>query len=78
MTDPETDTYLSMTDREAAAALATILGTIMMMSDEAQAKGGATCIAGVAALHRLQTSLQKSGPRLAKIAAAVLSREATR
>lgn len=46
-----------------------ILATIMKMSDDAEALGGATCIAGIASLHRMQTSIQKNGPRLAKIVA---------
>jgi len=41
-----------------------ILGAIMEMSDHAQKLGGATTIAGVAALHKMQTSIQKNRPRV--------------
>jgi hypothetical protein len=41
-----------------------LLGAIMEMSDRAQALGGAGSIAGIAALHTLQTSLQKNRPRV--------------
>lgn len=44
-----------------------ILATIMKMSDDAQALGGATSISGIASLHKMQTSIQKNGPRLAQI-----------
>lgn len=47
--------------------LLAVLATIMQMSDHAQKLGGATSIAGVAALHKMQVSIQKNGPRLAKI-----------
>lgn len=56
-----------MTPEEANKTLLVILATIMKMSDDAQALGGATSIAGVASLHKMQTSIQKNGPRLAKI-----------
>lgn len=64
-----------MTKDEAGKAMCAILGVIMKMSDEAQALGGATTIAGVASLHKMQTSLQKNGPRMATIAAIVLDAE---
>lgn len=57
-----------MTDKEALNTALAILATIMKMSDEAQALGGATSISGVASLHKMQTSIQKSGPRLAALA----------
>lgn len=57
-----------MTDKEALGTALAILATIMKMSDEAQALGGATSIAGVASLHKMQTSIQKNGPRLATLA----------
>lgn len=57
-----------MTPEEANKTLLSILATIMKMSDDAQALGGATSIAGVASLHKMQTSIQKNGLRLAKIA----------
>lgn len=57
-----------MTDKEALNTALAILATIMKMSDEAQALGAATSISGVASLHRMQTSIQKSGPRLAALA----------
>jgi hypothetical protein len=34
------------------------------MSDEAEKIGGARSIAGVASLHKLQTSIQKNRPRI--------------
>lgn len=37
-----------------------LLDTIVAMSDEAERLGGATSIAGVASLHKLQTSIQKN------------------
>lgn len=58
-----------MTTEDALKTTLAILGTIMKMSDEAQALGGATSVAGVASLHKMQTSIQKNGPRLAKIVA---------
>ena len=57
-----------MTTSEALNTALAILATIMKMSDEAQALGGATTISGVASLHKMQTSIQKNGPRLAKLA----------
>jgi hypothetical protein len=57
-----------MTHKEALNSALAILATIMKMSDDAQALGGATSIAGVASLHKLQTSLQKNGPRMAALA----------
>jgi hypothetical protein len=41
-----------------------ILATIIEMSDHAKAMGGATSISGVAALHRMQTSIQKNRSRI--------------
>lgn len=58
-------TELSKEEAGRQALLA--LSAIMMMSDKAERLGGATSLAGVAALHAMQTSLQKNGPRLAKI-----------
>lgn len=57
-----------MTDREALNTALAVLATIMKMSDEAQALGGATSISGIASLHKMQTSIQKNGPRLATLA----------
>jgi cell division protein ZapA (FtsZ GTPase activity inhibitor) len=57
-----------MSNKEALKAALAILAAIMKMSDEAQALGGATSIAGVASLHKMQTSIQKNGPRLAALA----------
>ena len=57
-----------MTDKEALNTALAILATFMKMSDEAEALGGATSIAGVASLHKMQVSIQKNGPRLAKLA----------
>lgn len=56
-----------MTEREALNTTLSILATIMKMSDDAQALGGAGSIAGVASLHKMQTSIQKNGRRLAQI-----------
>ena len=50
-----------------------ILATFMKMSDEAEALGGAMSIAGIASLHKMQTSIQKNGPRLAALAATLYS-----
>lgn len=58
-------------DQAAKTAIA-ILGVIMKMSDEAEALGGATSIAGVASLHKMQRSIQNNGKRLAEIAASLL------
>ncbi len=57
-----------MTTEEANKTLLAILATIMKMSDEAEALGGATSLAGVASLHKMQKSIQKNGHRLAVIA----------
>lgn len=54
-------------DPKDAAVL--VLATIVEMSDHAQAQGGAGSIAGVAALHRLQTSIQKNRKRIAEMCA---------
>lgn len=43
-----------------------MLRAVYQMSDRAEALGGATTIAGVAALHKLQTSLQKNRARAAE------------
>lgn len=61
-----------MTKDEAATAAFAILGAIMKMSDEAESLGGARSIGGVAALHKLQTSLQKNGPKLSAICKAYM------
>ncbi len=62
---------MTMTKDEACRAALAILATIMKMSDEAQALGGAMSVSGIASLHKMQTSIQKNGPRLAKIAAQI-------
>ena len=41
-----------------------ILDAIVELSDRAEAVGGATSISGVAALHKLQTSIQKNKGRM--------------
>jgi len=41
-----------------------LLGAIMEMSDHAEKMGGSFSISGVAALHKMQTSLQKNRPRV--------------
>lgn len=40
------------------------LDAIIQMSDHAEEMGGATSISGVAALHKMQTSIQKNKKRL--------------
>lgn len=60
---------------EAALGLVAVLGVIMKMSDEAKALGGATSLSGVASLHKMQTSLQKNGPRMASLAAIILEKK---
>lgn len=59
------DDFSLLTHEQAGAGAFAVLGVIMKMSDDAQAAGGATCIAGVASLNRMQSSIQASGPRLA-------------
>lgn len=61
-----------MTKDEAATAAIAILSAIMKMSDRAEALGGAHSLAGIAALNTLQKSLQKNGPRMAKLAKTIL------
>lgn len=41
-----------------------MLDAIVELSDRAEAQGGATCIAGVAALNTLQKSIQKNKVRM--------------
>ncbi len=65
-----------MTKERAAEAAFAMLGVIMQMSDDAQKLGGATSIAGVASLHKMQTSLQKNAPRMTAIYKAFLGEEA--
>lgn len=45
-----------------------ILGAILEMSDRAEQMGGAKSISGVAALHKLQTSIQKNRARIIEAA----------
>lgn len=47
-----------------------LLDTIIMMSDEAERLGGASSIAGVASLHRMQASIQKNKVRVREAIAA--------
>lgn len=56
-----------MTPAQAVDSLIGMLTAIMKMPDDAQAKGGALTIKGVASLHRMQTSLQKNVPRMAQV-----------
>jgi len=44
-----------------------MLDTIVEMSDRAEKLGGATSIAGVAELHKLQQSIQKNKFRMRKL-----------
>lgn len=53
-----------MSDAERAKMAAMLLGSIVEMSDHAKAMGGTTSISGVAALHRMQTSIQKNRARI--------------
>jgi hypothetical protein len=57
-----------MTDREALNQALAVLSTIMQMSDHVEKCGGLKCMSGVAAAHKMQTSIQKNGPRLAALA----------
>jgi hypothetical protein len=41
-----------------------LLDAIIQLSDHAQEMGGATSISGVAALHKMQTSIQKNKQRM--------------
>lgn len=59
----------NLSKEEAGIVAINVLATIMKMSDEAQALGGATSMAGIASLHKMQKSIQNNGERLAKIAA---------
>lgn len=43
-----------------------LLDAIIELSDRAEAQGGAGSIAGVAALHTMQTSIQKNKARVRK------------
>jgi hypothetical protein len=54
-----------MTERE--QKLLAILSVILEMSDAAQKLGGATSIAGVASLHKMQTSIQKHSNQIMQI-----------
>lgn len=58
---------MMMTKDQAAEGAFAILATIMKMSDDAEALGGARSIAGVASLNKLQQSLQNNGRRLAAL-----------
>ena len=55
-------------DEAGKIALLTI-DAIIQMSDHAEEMGGATSIAGVAALHKMQTSIQKNKARIVKVLA---------
>lgn len=59
---------LSKMDEAGKIALLTI-AAIIQMSDHAEAMGGATSIAGVAALNTMQKSIQKNKDRIAKVLA---------
>lgn len=62
-----------MSKDEAARALVGILGTILKMSDDAEARGGATSLAGIASLHKMQKSIQNNAKRMAEVAAMVVT-----
>lgn len=53
--------------QSALAVTIEILDTIIAMSDRAEKLGGATSISGIAALHAMQTSIQKNKPRLERV-----------
>jgi hypothetical protein len=55
--------------KPAGLALA-LLDSVLEMSDRVEALGGATSIAGIAALNTLQTSLQKNKGRVRSALAA--------
>lgn len=57
-----------MTDREALNQALAVLSAIMQMSDHVEKCGGLKSLSGVAAAHKMQTSIQKNGPRLAVLA----------
>jgi hypothetical protein len=60
MTEAQLDTT------EAGKIALAIVSAIIEMSDHAQSLGGATSISGVAALHKMQTSIQKNRARILK------------
>jgi hypothetical protein len=51
--------------------LLAILSAILQMSDHAEKLGGATCIAGVAALNTMQVSIQKNSKKIMAIVAEI-------
>ena len=53
---------MSKSDPRRTAVL--LVGAILEMSDHAQRQGGAKSVAGVAALHRMQSSIQKNRGRI--------------
>lgn len=53
-----------MTREECVQGTVALLATVIEMSDHAKEQGGATSIAGVAALHRMQSSIQKNRTRM--------------
>jgi hypothetical protein len=57
-----------MTDRQALEQALAVLIAIMQMSDRVKECGGLTCLSGIAAANTMQNSIQKNGPRLAKLA----------
>lgn len=62
-----------MSDKEALHQALAILAAIMQMSDECEKLGGCVTLAGIASAHKMQTSIQKNGPRLAKLAKHLLT-----
>ena len=59
---------VSKLDEAGKIALATV-DAIIQMSDRAEEMGGATSIAGVAALNTMQKSIQKNKGRIIKVLA---------
>jgi hypothetical protein len=55
-----------MSEQKAGQIALLVIDAIIQMSDHAESLGGATNIHGVAALHKMQTSIQKNKQRLIK------------
>lgn len=55
-----------MSEEKAGKIALLTIDAIIQMSDHAESLGGATSIAGVAALHKMQTSIQKNKGRIIK------------
>lgn len=62
----------NLTPEQAGNLAIGLLAVIMKMSDEAEALGGARSLSGVASLNMMQNAIQKNGPKLAKVAKAMI------